>query len=74
MTQGEILSERLKESNLETLPMYLVYKIDKRYKEKFVDGLYTRKPGVKNKYFMAQKMSFQEKLKNAIQYINSQSL
>lgn len=53
--------------------MYIMYKIDKRYKDRFVDGLYTRKPGLKNKYFISQKMSFQQKLENAIQYINSNS-
>ena len=65
------LDERLKELNLDNLPMYIVNKIDDRYQNKFVDGLYTRKPGLKNKYFMSQKMSFKEKFNNAIQYLNS---
>jgi len=68
------LNDRLQEIGMLQLPMYIVYKIDTRYKDKFVDGIYTRKPGLKNKHFISQKMSFKEKIEKAIQYINSNSL
>lgn len=64
------LTEKLKEVNLDKLPMYMTYHIDKRYKNKLVDGILVKKPGLAYKQFMSQKLPFQEKLDLANQYLN----
>jgi len=64
------IEEALRPLNLETLPMYIGYRLDKRHNRN-VDVICVRGPGIKTKKFAAKGITLTEKITRAIEYKKS---